>query len=88
MAIKAILHIPGEEAILCEMEAMPNPTDNFVVVTNPRRKDGKPIATMDDNATAIVYPFSRISYIEFFEQTSQRESVVGFFRESDNRRRP
>jgi hypothetical protein len=35
----------------------------------------------------LVYPFTRISYIELFEERSQRETVVGFFRESDGRRR-
>jgi hypothetical protein len=88
MAIRAILHVPGEEAILCEVAQLPKPTDNFIIVFNPRRKDGKRIPTMDDNASSVVYPWSRISYIEFFEETSQRENVVGFFRESDARSRP
>jgi hypothetical protein len=88
VAIRAILHIPGEEAILCDMEELPKPTDNFIVVHNPRRKDGKAIPTLEENATSIVYPWTRISYIEFFEDTGQREHVVGFFRESDARRRP
>lgn len=88
MAIRAIVHIPGEESILCELEAMPKPTDNFVIVTSPRRKDGKPIPTMEDGVSSIVFPWTRISFIELFEETSQRESVVGFFRESENRRRP
>ena len=52
MAMRVLLHIPGEESILCEMETMPKPTDNYIVVMNPRRKDGKPMPTMDDNATA------------------------------------
>ncbi|HUG15219.1 MAG TPA: hypothetical protein VMM78_09395 [Thermomicrobiales bacterium] len=86
MPIRAILHVPGEEAIRCELEEMPKPSDNFIIVTNPRRKDGKPIPTMDENATTIVFPWTRVSYIEFFEETSARENVVGLFRESDARR--
>lgn len=86
MPIRAILHIPGEEAIRCELESMPEPSDNFVLVQNPRRKDGKPIATMDEDATMVAYPWSHITFIEFFEETSSRESVVGLFRESDSRR--
>ena len=88
MAIRAILHIAGEESIVCELEAMPKPTDNFVIVTNPRRKDGKPLPTMEDTVTSIVFPWTRISFIELFAETGQRESVVSFFRESDARRRP
>jgi len=85
--MRAILHIPGEEAILCEIAEMPNPTDNYVTVFNPRRRDGKPIPTMDESATSVVYPWARIAYIELFEEHSQRENVVGFFRESDSMRR-
>lgn len=88
MAIKAILHVPGEESILCEMEGVPKPDENYVVVYNPRRKDGKPIATLDENATSFLYPWARVNFIELFEESSQRENVVGFFRESDTRRRP
>jgi len=87
MAIKAILHIPGEESILCEIEAMPQPTDNFVVIYNPSRKDGKAIQTLEDSVSSIIFPWTRVSYIELFEERAQRENVVGFFRESDARRR-
>jgi hypothetical protein len=87
MAIRAIIHIPGEESILCDMEAMPKPSDTFIIVYNPRRKDGKPLQLIDESVTCLVYPFTRISYIELFEERSQRETVVGFFRESDGRRR-
>lgn len=86
MAIRAILHLTGEEAILCEMDAIPDPQDNFITVHNPRRKDGKPLPTLEESATSVVYPWTRISFIEFFETTGQREQVVGFFRESEVRR--
>ena len=88
MATRAILHIQGEESILCEIETLPKPTDNFVVVTNARRKDGKPLPTIDDDVSSIIFPWSRVAFIELFEELAQRENVVGFFRETDSRRRP
>jgi hypothetical protein len=87
MAIRAILHIAGEEAILCEIEAVPQPSDNFVTVYNPTRKDGKPIPTLDDNVSSVIYPWTKVTYVELFEERNQRENVVGFFRENDGRRR-
>jgi hypothetical protein len=87
MAMRAILHIHGEESILCEIETMPQPTDNFVVIFDPTRKDGKAIPTLESNVTSVVFPWTRISYIELFEERNQRESVVGFFRENDGRHR-
>lgn len=89
MPIRAVLHVPGEESILCEIEEVPKPTDNFVIIYNPRRKDGKVIATLADGVTSVIFPWARVSYLELMEeQRSQREQVVGFFRESDTRRRP
>ena len=88
MAIKAILHISGEESILCEIETMPQPTDNFIVAFNPTRKDGKAIPTLETDVTSVLFPWTRVSYIEMFEERSQRENVVGFFRENDGRQRP
>ncbi len=87
MAIKAIVHVSGEESILCEIETMPQPSDAFVVIFNPRRKDGKPITTIEDDVTSLIFPWTRISYIEMFEERTQRESVVSFFRDNDLRRR-
>lgn len=81
------MHIHGEESILCEIETMPQPSDNFVVIFNPKRKDGKPIPTIEDNVTSVIFPWTRVAYIELFEERSQRENVVGLFRESDGRRR-
>lgn len=88
MAIRAVLHVPGEESILCDIEDIPKPTDNFVQIFNPRRKDGKVISTLADGVTSVIFPWARISYLELIEDRAQREQVVGFFRESDTRRRP
>ena len=86
--MKAILHIHGEESILCEIESIPQPSDNFVVIFNPTRKDRKKIPTLEDNVTSVIYPWTRVSYVELFEERTQRENVVGLFRETDARRRP
>lgn len=88
MAIRAILHIVGEESILCEIDELPKPSDTYLLVFNPRRKDGKPIPTIDPTASSVIFPWTRVSFVEVFEDRSQRESVVGFFRESDGRRHP
>jgi hypothetical protein len=36
----------------------------------------------------VIFPWTRVSYVELFQERNQRESVVGFFRESDGRRLP
>jgi hypothetical protein len=86
MAIRAIIHFPSDEAVLCEMDEMPKPADTFLLAYNPRRKDGKPIPTLAEGTTSVIYPISYITYVEFCEERTMQENVVGFFRESGTRR--
>lgn len=97
MAITAILHFSGEDAIVGEMEELPDATQQFVVVRNPRRKDGKRVSHIEADAKAILYPLARITFIELMDGTasemtaqraglSQGTTIFGFFREEDEAR--
>ena len=87
MAIRALVHIHNDETLLCELDELPKPTDNYIVVRNPRRRDGKPLTFIEDSATGFLYPWNRITFIELFEDIGQRENVIGIFREADGVRR-
>ncbi len=79
MAYTVVIHLVGEEPVIAEMERLPNPTDNCVICTGVRRKDGKPVEYVDANADVIIFPWHRISIIEVFPSVA--EEVVEFFRE-------
>jgi hypothetical protein len=85
MAIRALIHILNEDPVLCELDAMPKPSDSFIAVRNPRKRDGKPMDMLAPGVTSIAYPWTRITFVEFFDEEVQREAVLGFFRESDRR---
>ncbi len=85
MAIRALVHILNEDPILCELDEIPDPTHQFIRVRNPTRRDGKPVAIIDSRATSIVYPWTRVTFVELFNEESTREQVVGFFREGNGR---
>lgn len=87
MSIRAMVHIHNDETFLCELDELPKPTDNFVVLHNPRKRDGKALAFIDNEATSFVYPWTRISFIEIFDEVERRENVIGLFRESGDQRR-
>ena len=55
MAKVIIIHIHNEDPILAEVEEMPQPTDNFIEFTNPRRRDGKAIPYVSDFFDFSVY---------------------------------
>jgi len=82
MAIRALIHIISEDPVLGELDEMPDPTHQFLRVRNATKKDGKPLDMLDTRTTSIAYPWSRITFVEFFNEESQREAVMGFFREN------
>lgn len=83
MAIRVIVHIHNEDPFVAEMDEMPDPKDNFILLRNPRKRDGKALTFVTDGATAFLYPWNRISFLEVLDGVAGRghESIVGFFRE-------
>lgn len=84
MSKKIVLHVSGEDPILAEMAALPGPTDQFITVRNPRKRDGKPLPYLTDGATSFLYPLARISFIEVMdggEEAAEGKSLLTFFRE-------
>jgi len=51
-----------------------------VSVKNPRRKDGKDVPYLEPNVTVVVWPLTRISFIEIMS-TGSDEEIITFVRE-------
>jgi hypothetical protein len=80
MAITLLLHINNEDPILCEVEQMPSVSDNLIIGKNPRRRDGKDLANVQPNVTTLVWPWSRMIFVEIIP-TDEEEKVISFVRE-------
>jgi hypothetical protein len=80
MPYSVILHITGETAILGEVEELPKPTDNIIVVSNPRQRDGKDLHYVDNNVVRVIWPIAKVSFIEILE-SGDEEKIIGFVRE-------
>jgi len=93
MSVAAIVHLLGEDAVLGDLDEVPDPRHNYVMLRNLRKKDGKQLSYVADGATAFLYAWNRISFIELMGEipgTVRNEvakpaatSVLGFFREDD-----
>jgi len=94
MSIPAVIHIVGEDAIFGELDTLPDPTHSFILVRNMRMKDGKQLAYLTDGATAFLYSWHRITFIELMaavegpspvtaQATPRGTSVIGFFRDDE-----
>lgn len=75
-----ILHIVNEDPVVGEVDNLPTPADNLVILKNPRKRDGKDLHYLEPNVTTVVWPVSRITFIEILP-TSEEEEIITFVRE-------
>lgn len=80
MAYSVILHIAGEPSILGEVEELPKSSDNLIVLSNPRLRDGKDIHYLEHNVVKVMWPVNKITLIEIL-QSEDEERLIGFVRE-------
>ena len=80
MARTVIIHVVGEDPIYGEMEHEPQPTDNFITVSNLRKRDGKDVNYLTPGVQTVVFPWSRITFLEFMVDEEARGNVIDFFR--------
>jgi len=80
MPITILVHIANEDPVVGEIEVMPDLKDTMIVVQNPRRRDGKDVHYLEEGVTTVVWPISRITYIEIMTG-EEEEPLVSFVRE-------
>jgi hypothetical protein len=80
MPISIVVHLQSAEPILCEIDELPNPTDQTMILHNPRRPDGKDLNYIMEKVVTVIWPISRISFIEVLP-SEEEEDIIGFVRE-------
>jgi hypothetical protein len=80
VAKTVILHIVGEDPVVAEMEDDPQPTDQFIRVSNLRKRDGKNVNYLSAGVQTVLFPWHRITFIEVMVSEEERSKVIDFFR--------
>ena len=80
MSITIQIHISNEEPVVAEVEALPSMSDMLIVAQNPRLRDGKDLRYLATNVTTVIYPMSRVMFIQVLP-SSEEERIVGFVRD-------
>jgi hypothetical protein len=80
MAIEVILHIHNSDPVLGEIEALPDPKDTLLKVTNPRQRDGKDLHYLQANVVTVLWPIQQLTFIEILPSEDE-EHIVSFVRE-------
>lgn len=75
-----LIHISNEDPVLGEIDVLPAPTDVLLTVKNPRRKDGKDLHYIEANVSTVLWPITRINFIEVIP-TGEEEEIISFVRE-------
>ena len=81
MAITVIVHIHNADPIVGEIDEMPDPTSQFIVCTNPRARDGKNIVYIDAQATRVMFPWSRVTFVETLPSEEDQAEIESLFRD-------
>lgn len=81
MAVTVIVHILNADALVGEVDELPDPAASFIVCTNPRGRDGKPLIYIEREATRILIPWHRISFVETMPSEEDQVEIETFFRD-------
>jgi hypothetical protein len=74
------LHMVGEDPIVGEIDDLPQKTDTNLPLKNPRRKDGKDIAYLEQNVTQVYIPLHRVTLMEVLPGADE-DQIISFVRE-------
>jgi hypothetical protein len=80
MSYTVLIHILNEEAVVGEIERLPEPTDRIAVIHNVRYRDGRQVSYVLPETDTVVYPWERIHCMEILPSEAEEE-VVTFIRE-------
>jgi hypothetical protein len=75
-----LIHIVGEESIVGEIESIPEPTDQVLIVNNLRLRDGRDVSYLLPETDTVVYPWTRIHCVEILP-SEEEEEIISFIRE-------
>ena len=75
-----LIHLVDEEPIIGEVDALPDPTDQFMIIYQPRRRDGKKVPYLSDDVTMVLFPWHRIDMVQFLP-VADFENIIGHVRE-------
>ncbi len=80
MSFTLIVHLNNEDAVVGEVEELPDSSAQFLVVSSPRLRDGRDVTYLLPETNMVIYPWIRIHSVEILP-TETDEQIVTFIRE-------
>lgn len=73
--IRIVVHVANQEPFVADIAEMPAANATHLVVTNPRTREGRPVAWSSKGAMAFIFPMAQIAYIELLVHPKHLEDV-------------
>jgi hypothetical protein len=80
MAHTILIHVVNEDAIVGEIEELPEENVPFLKISSPRLRDGRDVSYLLPETNVVLIPWTRIHSIEIMP-TEGEEKLVTFIRE-------
>lgn len=80
MAQTILIHVMNEDAIVGEIDELPDQNAPFLKVSSPRLRDGRDVSYFLPDTNIVLIPWTRIHSIEIMP-TEGEEKLVTFVRE-------
>jgi len=75
-----MIHLLNEDAVVAEIERIPEPNDQVLIVSNVRLRDGRDVPYILPETNTVVYPWSHIHCVEILP-SEEEEKIISFVRE-------
>jgi hypothetical protein len=75
-----LVHMMNEDPIVAEVDRLPDPSDQFLICENPRRRDGRDLSYVLPEVRALIVPWHRVHCVEILP-SEEEEKIVTFVRE-------
>jgi hypothetical protein len=76
-----VIHLLNEDPVMAEIEGLPDPGASYIMCTNPRRRDGKTLHYITPEAVTFIFPWNRITFIEFLPVEGEEREIIEFYRD-------
>jgi hypothetical protein len=80
MPCTVLIHLLNEDAVVGEIDHIPEPTDQVLIASNVRLRDGRNVSYLLPETDTVIYPWTRIHCVEILPG-EQEEEIVSFIRE-------
>jgi len=75
-----LIHLLNEDAVVGEIDHIPESTDQVLIASNLRLRDGRNVSYLLPETDTVIYPWTRIHCVEILPG-EEEEEIVSFVRE-------